>query len=262
MTETPLDRAHAGMQAAPEDGAARLVFYDRLAEAELFLLLRAEAEGDRLDPEIFETEDGRFVLAFDRADRLAAFAQGVAPYAALSGRALAAMLAGQATGLGLNFGAGSEILLPADAMRWLAETAGAGPAEATERPLEVRAPHGIPEALLRAIDAKLAAAGGLARLAYLVGVTYAPNRPGHLLAFVDARPGAERALGRAISEALIFSGLEAGELDVGFFAAADPLAARLARVGLRIDMPPAERASVRAATAAPGSDPTRPPRLR
>ena len=37
--ETPLDRAHAKMQSASDQDAARLGFYERLADAELFLLL-------------------------------------------------------------------------------------------------------------------------------------------------------------------------------------------------------------------------------
>ncbi len=235
MTETPLDRAHAGMRDGGE--AARLRFFDRLAEAELFLLLRAEPQGARIDPELFDTADGRFVLAFDTEDRLTAFTGAASPYAALSGRALAAMLAGQGAGLGLNLGAPSQELLAASAVDWLADTLGTGPAETAARPTEIAAPAGVPEALLRALDAKLAGAAGLARLAYLVSATYAPARPGHLLAFIDAEQGAEPALARAISEALIFSGLEAGELDVGFFRASDTMAARLARVGLRIELP-------------------------
>ena len=46
MTETTaLDLAHAAMDAAPEDNAARLRFYHRLADSELFLLLSAEPDG-------------------------------------------------------------------------------------------------------------------------------------------------------------------------------------------------------------------------
>ena len=70
---TPLDAAHAAMQAAPEDAAPRLRFFETLADAELFLMLTQEAQGETLSPETFEVEEGRFVLAFDREDRLAAF---------------------------------------------------------------------------------------------------------------------------------------------------------------------------------------------
>ncbi len=238
MTGTPLDRAHAAMQADPDSDAARMAFYNRLAEAELFLLLKTEPVGDRIDPDLFETDEGRFVVVFDTDDRLAAFALNAAPYAALSGRATAAMLAGQGIGLGLNLGvAGSEFLAPPGAIDWLAETLATGPEKTDARPISIAAPKGIPETLLTAIDGKLAAAVGMARCAYLVAVTYAPTRPGHLLAFVDAVPDAEAALSRAVSEALIFSGLEAGEIDVGFFDASDPVAARLAKVGLRFDIP-------------------------
>ena len=49
MTEmTPLDTVHAAMEAAPQDDAARLRFYERLADSELFLLLTEEAQGDNI----------------------------------------------------------------------------------------------------------------------------------------------------------------------------------------------------------------------
>lgn len=262
MTMTPLDQAHAAMEAAPADDAARLRFYDRLAGSELVLMLESEPEGDRIRPAIFPVEEQRFVLVFDREERLTAFAEGPAPYAALSGRALAAMLAGQGIGLGVNLGvAPSSILIEAGSVDWLAETLATAPEEVEERPEALSPPAGLPEALLTALDARLATAEGLARMAYLVGATYAGGRRGHLMAFVDAVPGAEPALARAVGDALTFSGVEAGTLDVGFFRVSDPFAARLARVGLRFDLPQAAP-SPQVAGAAPGMDPDRPPRLR
>lgn len=259
---TPLDQAHAAMEAAPADDAARLRFYDRLAGSELVLMLESEPEGGRIRPAIFPVEEQRFVLVFDREERLTAFAEGPAPYAALSGRALAAMLAGQGIGLGVNLGvAPSSILIEAGSVDWLAETLATAPEEVEERPEALSPPAGLPEALLTALDARLATAEGLARMAYLVGATYAGGRRGHLMAFVDAVPGAEPALARAVGDALTFSGVEAGTLDVGFFRVSDPFAARLARVGLRFDLPQAAP-SPQVAGAAPGMDPDRPPRLR
>ncbi len=259
---TPLDQAHAAMEAAPGDDALRLRFYDRLAGSELVLLLEAEPEGERIRPAIFPVEDQRFVLVFDREERLTAFAEGAAPYAALSGRALAGMLAGQGIGLGVNLGvAPSSILIEAASVDWLADTLAAAPEEVEERPETLQPPAGLPEALLTALDARLATAEGLARNAYLVAATYAGGRRGHLMAFVDAVPGAEPALARAVGDALTFSGIEAGTLDVGFFRASDAFAARLARVGLRFDLPEASTAE-QVVGAAPGMDPDRPPRLR
>ncbi len=78
---------------------------------------------------------------------------------------------------------------------------------------------------------------------------------------IDALPGAERALATAAGEALTFSGLEAGEMDVAFFAASDPISARLARVGLRFDLPEPPAPSV-TEIKAPGMDPEDPPILR
>ena len=59
-------------------------------------------EGNDIVPRIFPVEGERFVLAFDREARLAAFAEGPAPYAALPGRVVAGLLAAEGLGLGLN----------------------------------------------------------------------------------------------------------------------------------------------------------------
>lgn len=254
---TPLDLAHGAMENTPGDDALRLGFFERLAEAELFLLLDTEPEGDNLTPSIFDTSDGRFVLAFDREDRLTAFTERPAPYAAVSGRTIAAMLTGQNIGLGLNLGvAPSSFLVPAGALDWLTDTLGDGPEETLAEPESIAPPAGLPETLVTSIDTKLATATGLARMAYLVAVTYPGNIQSHMLAFIDPAPGAEPALAKAISEALVFSGIEAGTLDVAFFAAKDPISAKLAKHGLRFDLPqPAQ-------TPPPGSDPTKPPKLR
>jgi len=263
MTErTPLDQAHDAMAAAPGDDAARLRFFERLADSELFLLLSEEAKGEAMSPELFDLADGRFVLAFDREARLADFVGRPAPYAALSGRVIAALLAKEGIGMGVNLDvAPSSILIPAEAVAWLDATLGQGPEEVEAEMEAFGAPADLPEILLSALDQKLATARGLAQSAYLVGVTYAGGGHGHLLGVVDALPQAEGALARAANEALTFSGIEAGALDVGFFAATDPVAARMAQVGLRFDLPQvtAEDAGTRPA---PGSDPDAPPILR
>ena len=256
---TALDAAHAAMAAAPRDDAARLAFYAQLAATELFVLLAEEARGDSVTPRLLEAEGHRFALSFDNEERLAGFTAAPAPYAALSGRALASMLAPAGLGLGLNLEvAPSAILLPPEAMAWLAESL-AEPALALDaRPQEFLPPGDLPESLLRHLDARLAAAGGLASHAWLVAVRHMDGTNGHLLAIIDAKPEAEAFLVRTLSEAARFSEREL-VLEIGFFAAGDPVVARLARVGLRFDLPQPTKA---AAPQAPGTDPARPPRLR
>lgn len=254
---TALDSAHAAMEADPDDAAARLGFYERLADGELFILLEEEPRGAAISPALFDTSEGRFVLAFDREDRLTAFTGGPAPYAALSGRSIARMLSGQDIGLGLNLDvAPSSYLVPAGALAWLHDTLRGGPEAAEARPETIAPPSGLPERVVTGIDARLASAEGLARSAYLVDVTYRGGQKGHMLAFIDAQPGAEDALAGGISEALVFSGIEAGMLDVAFFAASDPIAASLARHGLRFDLPQPSLPKP------PGTDPGKPPKLR
>ncbi|MBV7409182.1 SseB family protein [Maritimibacter sp. DP1N21-5] len=266
--ETPLDRAHAAMEADLGDDAARLGFYERLADGELYLLLKSEASGDRLDADIFELQpDGdlppdRYALVFDREDRLAAFAEGPAPYAALPGRVVAAMLAGQEIGLGVNLGvAPSSILIPPAAVDWLAETLGPEPEVVEGQLTAVEAPEGLSERLLSGFATKLAPAAGLCDKALLARGQYDDGSSGLILAFIDAAPDAQAPLARAAQEAITFSGYEE-RLDVAFFTGDEPVADRLMRVSLSFDMTRPEIVEEPVTPKAPGSDPTKPPILR
>ena len=259
---TALDIAHAAMTADEADDTLRMRFYERLADSELFLLLSAEPIDENVSPEVFELSGQSYVLVFDREDRLAQFVGGPAPYAALSGRVIAGLLADQNIGLGLNLEvAPSSILIPPQAVIWLAETLGHAPKEAEARLSEVAPPADLPESLLAALDTKLATAVGLAQAAYLVAATYEGDSRNHLLAFVEPLPGAEEALAKAVAEALTFSGIEAGALEVSFMRASDPVTAKLARWGLQFDLPQPD-APQPVTRGAPGSDPEKPPVLR
>lgn len=256
---TPLDQAYAAMIANPEDDTARLSYYERLADGELVLLVEEEAREGAVTPRLFPLEDGPFVLAFDSEDKLAAFSGSVNAYAALPGRVIAQQLAGQGIGLGVNLGADSAMLLPPEAVDWLATTLDHAPEQMEAMPESFHAPQ-VPERLLGALDQKLSRAGGLADHALLAGVAYAGGRRGHVLAFIGAKPGAEDALSRAAAEALTFSGIDAGEMDVVCLPDG-PAARAMAKVAMRLDLPQPQAAEP-VQRKAPGSDPAKPPKLR
>ncbi len=265
---TPYDRAYAAMQADPDNQALRMAVYDRLADAELFLLLEHEPDADNdIIPQVFETEEGDFVLAFDLEERLAAFGDAPAPYAALPGRVIAQHLVGENIGLGVNLGvAASAMLLPPEALDWLTLTLTHTPERAEARPIGFDAPA-LPPAvlalLLPAFEAKFDQLAGLATHALLGGVTYEGGRRGHVLAFLGTPEAAQPGLAKAIHEALTFSGLEAGELDVTFLSQDDPAARILLDKALILHLPEVATQDVQeVAVTGPGMDPNKPPILR
>jgi hypothetical protein len=152
-------------------------------------------------------------------------------------------------------------LIPAEAMSWLDSTLDYAPDTVEEQISAFERPTNLPETLLDGLGAKLSAAAGLAKTAYVVSVRYGEGGRGHLLGFVGAPKSAQPALAKSAGEALTFSGIEAGQMDVGFFEEDDPATAKLKAVGLRFDLPELEPATVRT-VAAPGSDPQKPPILR
>lgn len=259
--QTPLDLAHSAMQSAPDDEGAALAFYERLSDAELFMMLEEEVSDDAARPLIFETEDGPFALVFDREERLAEFVETPTPYVALSGRRITKLLVGQGIGLGVNLSSPSAMLLPPDAVEWLFVTHGAQSIVTEAMPEQYFAPKGLPESLIGAIDTKLANMSGVVAAAYLVGVSYVGGLRGHMLALLDVPEAAREGVAEAIAEALQFSGIEAGQLDVAFLELDDPHVPHLVNNGLGFEIP-ALILPTTLKSLAPGMDPDKPPKLR
>jgi hypothetical protein len=268
--DTQLDRAHEAMQANLEDDAARMGFYQAVADAELFLLLAGEPEGGNIEPELLEMDGERFALVFDAEWRLANFTEehlpGQAlPFAALPGRAIAGLLEGQKIGLGLNLGvAPSSILIPDAALTWLASALAQTPEQVATAITGITAPESLPDALVTALIAKLTPAGGLAQGAALATAQFSDGSASPILGFIAPMPGAEEALARAAQEALTFSGVEDLALEVGFFSPHSTEAQSFASIGQPIPLP-APQAVPKPEPAnpkAPGSDPAKPPILK
>ena len=266
--DTRLDKTHAAMQADLADDAARMRFYQALADSELHLLLEGDPEGGQIAPGLLEMDGDRYALVFDSDERLSRFTEEhlpgtAAPYAAVPGRAVAQMLRGQKVGLGLNLGvAPSSILIPAEALDWLASTLDELPEE-VERPITgLSAPKNLPEGIHAALVAKLAPAGGLAASAALASAHYSDGSTGLIVGFTAPVPGTEQALAHAVQEALVFSGIDDLALEVGFFAPKSAEARSLAAEGLEIPLPMPELSEEAPARPAPGSDPDAPPKLR
>lgn len=262
---TPLDLAQAAMDDAPDDDAARLRFHALLADTEVMVLLAAPAGDDAVAPEVFDLEAGRYVMVFDREERLAAFADAPAPYAALPGRVVIGQLAGQGIGIGLNLGvAPSSYLMTAAAVDWLAATLTQVPVRTEGAIASLAPPAGVPDVVRQALADRLRMLPGLATGATLAAARYADGRRGHLLAVRDAGEADQARIAKAIGEALTFSGVEAGEVDVVFIATGAPLDARIRATGIEFAIPAPVPAPVSAAVApiGPGMDPARPPRLR
>lgn len=248
-----LDLAFAQMNA---DDTQSAQFYRILSETPLFLILEVEAIGETITPRVFDLPDGAIVLAFDSEERLADWADGALPYAMLPGRVIAQQLAALGLGLGLNFGAVSQTILPPEAMEWLTEMLDVAP-EPMDARIETVLPLGpLPPALIAALDMGFAA--GLAQTAYLAAVKYQSGGQGHILGFIGAT--AEAALTRAVAEALAFSNLEAGALDVTFVQAGTKFADILAARGRELPIPAREDPETPSTRPAPGSD--RPPILK
>ncbi len=257
-----LEHAAVRLLAAPDDTAARLGLFEALAESECILMLDHEPDGAQLSPTVFALEGGSVVLAFDSDDKLAGFAGRPVPYAALSGRALAGMLAASGTGLGLNLGSDAELLLSAAELRWFAELLDQRATEHLRRPVRF-GPPALAAGAVAALTRKLAGAPGLAERALLAGAEFEDGDSGAFLAIVGARPGAEPALAGAINEALAFNGDAAPTLDIAYLDPADPLLAPLMDAAHVIDIPAPVAAPAKVASpAARGMDPDKPPRLR
>ena len=260
--ETALDHAHDAMIQSGESEAARRAFFAALAAAELVLVLEAEVPdgGAKVAPMVLETEDGPLVLAFDTEARMVAFLGQGAATVTLSGRTLSQMLAPEGLGLGLNLEiAPSAIVLPADAMAWLAELS---PVQAEVREgqiVQLDPPRDVDPLLLQILDGRLASLVGMAEGACLAQAAYVNGGTALVLALAGVPEAGRPAVSQSLGEALSLAGRAEVALDVVFVEQSAAIWERLARVGLRFEMP---QAAARSGPDIRGADPDRPPILR
>jgi hypothetical protein len=249
MIETALDRAVAR---AGDDPSADGGVFDALFNSDIHLLLEEAPEGDSLKPLLMALESGPAALAFDRADRLAAFAGGEAPYAAMPGRALVTMLAGREVSLAVNPGvAPSELFYGPEALGWAADFLTEGLVEDEARIATLGPPKGASPALLAALDGKLAALAPVLEEAWLAGTEVG------LLLLLRLRDGAgERPAAQALAETARLAGSDGPPLDIAFARDGAALLSRARVVGLGFELPQLP------APAAPGTDSSKPPILR
>ena len=254
---TELDARYAALLSGGD--AEGMAFYRALADAELFVLLEAEAQGEVMTPRVFDLADGPVLLAFDSEERMAGFSDQVLPYAALPGRVVAGQMVGQGLSLGLNLGSGaaSEVILPPEALDWLMVMLDQAAPQALEVRVTAFEAPSVPGAVLGTLAGALV---GVAR-AYVVGVRYDGGRRGQMLVLTGVEAAAEGKVLRAVTEALAFSGLDASALDTVFRDAGDALLARLAGVALVLEGEVAAEV-VPEVPSGPGMDPGRPPILK
>ncbi len=259
--QTPLDHAHADIGAQGEDPRSWLRFYGRLCDADLFVLLREEAREGSIRPAILPHEGQDHALAFDTEERIAAFAEGAAHWVALPGADLVGLLAREGLGLGLNLGvAPSAVLLPPDAISWLAGQLEQSMQLTRALPSRIEPPLDVPPALVDDLARRLAEAAGILEEAWLVQARYEDAPEALLLACIGVELPARAALSRSIAPAVQFA---PGErvLDIVFLGPDDPALRALRSRGLRFEIP-APALPEPPQPQAPGSDPDKPPRLR
>ena len=260
---TELDQRYAALLSGGD--AEGMAFYRALADAEWFVLLEAEAQGEVMTPRVFDLADGPVLLAFDSEERLAGFSDQVLPFAALPGRVVAGQMVGQgpesenrlALGLNLGSGAASEVILPPEALDWLVAMLDQAAPQAMALRVAAFETPSVPGAVLGTLAGALV---GVAR-AYVVGVRYDGGRRGQMLVLTGVEAAAEGKVLRAVTEALAFSGLDASALDTVFRDAGDALLARLAGVALVLEGEVAAEV-VPEVPSGPGMDPGRPPILK
>ena len=255
---TELDAAHAAMEAGGE--AEGLAFWHAFADAELFLVLEREAQGEVIEPRVFDLTMGRMLLAFDTEERLATISDDPVAYAALPGRVVAAQMLGQELALGLNLGAGAgcETVLAAGSLEWLTRMLTQEAPQQHQAQIARLAAPLLPEGVRAALVALLPAQGRGA----LAQVEYTDGGWGHVLALSGLAEGDAARMARAVTEALAFSGLDAAALDLVFTEAGSALFQRIAAAGLTVQPLPRAAAPQPAAPQGPGTDPAKPPRLR
>ncbi|MEM8753840.1 MAG: SseB family protein [Pseudomonadota bacterium] len=273
---TPLDEAWMATEAPGAGDAETARFYDLFAATELHMPVEPASldgggaggatgggtGGGAPQPLLFPIDGGDAALVFDREDRMTAFMEGGAAHLTLSGRAAIQMFAGKGVQIAVNLpDAPSATILPAAAVDWAAAALNQPIEAETADPaaLSLTVPRGVMPDLLMRVDARLSAMGAAVAEGWLCGLG-SGRRAGLVLCVVLREKAAEGAVVSALAETARFAGGERAAFDIAVFAPDDPRLAAARKVGLGFE--PADPAARRVEPVAPGTDPSKPPKLR
>ncbi|MFV0293106.1 MAG: hypothetical protein ACK5II_07790 [Paracoccus sp. (in: a-proteobacteria)] len=253
---TPLDAlCDSPFHELPDPVRARVL--NRLADTELFVALAEEPVEDRIRLHLFDLPGGRMAVAADAEDRLAGFFGGSVAYAALPGRVLAGMLAGETVGLMVNPGMVSEMMLPSGVLGWLSQALSSTPSEGEAGPAQLSAPTAeMVTALAEPLATRLEDMAGLVDEAALVAARWPDGTDAHLVVLSGVAEDIRPRVAKAIAELLAFLPVMDEICDVAFDLPV-PDGALIFRPE-KVQEAPAPAGAPRA----PGKDPARPPILR
>ena len=261
MTETDIqtrmDRAYQHMQSLPDNDTAGLRFYETFSDANLSVLINAD-----LSMQVFETSQGKIVLAFDTDDRMAEFVSEPTEFMKIPGRELVMRLLGTDTGVGLNLNVAptSQILTP-EILVWLSDLLSVDSTLLQDQAVGFTANCQSSSDDIAAISSRLENFAGRVSAAYMCGISYSDGVTADALIVVDCDPSVEADLFTAVIETQKFAENNATDLAIKFITSSNPTLSEIRRIGQEIHIPktiPSHPAQPKP----PGMDPDKPPILR
>ena len=262
MTSNPdqmsrMDKTYAHMLASPESDTAGLRFYEAFCDTNLSVLVNAD-----LSMQVFETSQGKIILAFDTEERVAEFVDQPTEFIKMPGRELVTQLRGTDTGIGLNLNVAptSQILTP-EILAWISELLSVDSTLLVDQVAGFSADCQLSAEDRTALTDRLANFAGRVEAAYLCGVTYTDGAMADALFIVDCDPTIEADLFTAMIETQKFAKEDVADLAIKFISSSSPALLEIRRHGDELHLPKPIVTPAFQPTA-PGMDPDKPPKLR
>lgn len=254
---TRLDVVYQRMQSSPESETAGLRFYEAFCDANLCVLINADTS-----MQVFETSQGKIVLAFDTDERVAEFISEATEFIKIAGRDLVMQLLASETGIGLNLNVAptSQILSP-DILTWLSEFLAESSSFSIDQVVAISPPDQWLDDHKTAISTQLEKYAGMIASAYFCSVTYSDNTVADAVFIVDCDPTTEAVLFTALVESQKFLDKNTAEIAIKFISPDNQEFPEICRVGEEIVISKLTVIHTSAPTA-PGMDPDKPPKLR
>lgn len=233
-----LNKVFKEMSQNPENNDARLNYYGVLADTNLFLLLEQEPSNEILEPKFIQLEGKNFALAFDSEESLSEFYGEAAAFAQITGRVLAKMLLEEKIGLGINLGVSEgELLLPYEVVEWFVNVLDETPDLVQANPKKFLPANAFPEIMFQALQEKLEPAVGLFDEIWICAVEYNEDEISHLICLMGAQKSAQQAIVKSINEALFFTDINLGNIDVAHFNYDDEACSKIRAIGVKLEFP-------------------------
>lgn len=238
MKKLSIDELYSLLYSEPSNTDRKLEFYQRILGDDFLVVLENSDFEEDLQPYIFDTHEGRFLLCFENNNKLTNFVTSETSHALFPFKEIIKAIKNKKIGIALNLGDQSGVLLDLKAVDWIDKVISTGQAEElSSTPIKFEFPNLVDGILFDNLKLAVKKLSKMTKKVVLARARYKDLSVSHFLGFIDSPQVFHELIKERVLDIVKLDKSDSVFVDVAFLSSSTELASQLIESGLIITLP-------------------------